>query len=66
LHWIIASGVFSQYVISILMPISVRTPSPDADRFAFSFGVVILVVMVIRFVYRLLEPVPAGYAGCAG
>ena len=59
LHWIVALLVFSQYVISILMPgIGPHTVSGTLIDLHFSFGVVILVVMAIRFVYRLLEPVP--------
>jgi cytochrome b561 len=59
LHWIIALLVFSQYVISILMPgIGPNTVPGTLIDLHFSFGVVILIVMAIRFVYRLLEPVP--------
>lgn len=59
LHWVIVLLVLSQFMISIVMPdIGPNTVPGTLIDLHFSFGVVIVIVMVIRFVHRLLEPVP--------
>lgn len=59
-HWMIVALVLAQFVVSWLMPGIGRNtvPTPLIDLH-FSLGVLILVVMAIRFFHRLLYPVPA-------
>jgi len=59
LHWLIALAVLSQFVVALLMPdIGRRTqPGPLIDLH-FSLGVAILVLTVLRFANRLVDPVP--------
>ncbi len=58
LHWLIVLLVLTQFVIAILMPdIGPHTVTGTLINLHFSFGVLILVVMAIRFVYRQLYPV---------
>lgn len=59
LHWLVVLMVFTQFAISILMPEIGRGTVPGTlINLHFSFGVMIFVVMAIRFVHRLLFPVP--------
>ncbi|HTN64943.1 MAG TPA: cytochrome b [Burkholderiaceae bacterium] len=59
LHWLVVLLVSSQFVIAILMPgIGPNTVPGTLINLHFSFGVLILVVMAIRFIGRLLHPVP--------
>lgn len=59
LHWLIVVLVAIQFVTAFLMPdIGPRTPPSTVIELHFSFGVTILAVMAIRFVHRLLYPVP--------
>jgi cytochrome b561 len=62
LHWLIVAIVTTQFVVSWLMPEIGRNavPSPLIDLH-FSLGVLILVVMAVRLLHRLREPV-AGLA----
>jgi len=59
LHWLIVVLVLTQFTIAWLMPGIGRNtkPGPLIDLH-FSFGVVIAVVMAVRFVHRLVHPVP--------
>lgn len=64
LHWLIVLLVLTQFVIAILMPdIGRNTVSGTLINLHFSFGVLILVVMAIRFISRLLYPVPLDMPG---
>jgi len=59
LHWLIAALVGAQFIVSWLMPSIGRNTVPGTlINLHFSLGVLILVVMAVRFVHRLLEPVP--------
>lgn len=59
MHWLIVALVAIQFVISILMPgIGRNTEAGTLINLHFSFGIVILVAMAIRFLHRLLHPVP--------
>ena len=59
LHWLILLLVLTQFVIAILMPdIGPHTVPGTLINLHFSFGVLILIVMAIRFGNRLLHPAP--------
>jgi cytochrome b561 len=59
LHWLIVTLLVIQFVTAILLPhIGSKTPLTPLITTHFSFGVIILAVMAIRFVQRLLHPVP--------
>jgi cytochrome b561 len=59
LHWLIVLLVLAQFVIAVLMPgIKSDTVPGTLINLHFSLGIVILVVMAIRFILRLLDPVP--------
>ena len=59
MHWLIVLLVLTQFLIAILMPdIGPDTVPGTLINLHFSFGVLILVLMAIRFVHRLLYPVP--------
>ncbi len=63
LHWLIVLMVLAQFTIAILMPdVGPKTvPGVLLDRH-FSLGIVILVVMAVRLVYRWRHPVPLDMA----
>jgi cytochrome b561 len=64
LHWLIVLLVLTQFVIAILMPSIGRNTVPGTlINLHFSFGVLILIVMAIRFLFRLLYPVPLDMPG---
>lgn len=59
LHWLIALLTAIQYAISALMPeIGPGTRASTLIDLHFSFGLLILAVMAIRFALRLFRPVP--------
>ena len=59
LHWLIVALVAVQFVVSWLMPdIGRNTPPSALINLHFSLGVLILVVMAVRLVHRLYQPVP--------
>ncbi len=59
LHWLVVLLIVIQFVTAFLLPdIGPNTPPSGVISMHFSFGVTILAVMVIRFVHRLLHPVP--------
>ncbi|HEX7328002.1 MAG TPA: cytochrome b [Casimicrobiaceae bacterium] len=59
LHWLVVALVLAQYVVAILMPgIGPRTQPGPLINLHLSLGVVILVVMAVRFGVRLAAPVP--------
>jgi cytochrome b561 len=58
LHWLIVALVAIQFVVSWLMPEIGRNTRPSTlINLHFSLGVLILVVMLVRFILRLSEPV---------
>lgn len=64
LHWLIVLLVLTQFVIAILMPdVGPNTVPGTLINLHFSFGVLILVVMAVRFLFRLLYPVPLDMPG---
>lgn len=64
LHWLITVLVAAQFVVAFLMPHIGRNTKPGGlVSLHFSLGVLILVVMVIRWVHRLRFPVPLELPG---
>ncbi len=58
LHWLIVALLVVQYPIGWLMPDIHRGQQPGTGMtFHMSFGIVILVLIVLRFVWRLTHPV---------
>lgn len=58
LHWLIVALLSAQYTIGWLMPDIHRGQSPGvAMTFHISLGFVILVLIVVRFIWRLTHPV---------
>ncbi len=59
LHWLIVILVAIQFLTASLLPhIGRDTPPSTVINLHFSFGILILVVMAVRFVHRLRYPVP--------
>jgi cytochrome b561 len=59
LHWLIVLLLAIQFTTAFLLPHIGRNTPPSAVIDAhFSVGVLILVVMAVRFVHRLMHPVP--------
>ena len=59
LHWLIVILVAIQFLTAYLLPHIGRDTQPSTViSLHFSFGVLILVVMTVRFVHRLRYPVP--------
>ena len=59
LHWLIVLLVAIQFVTAYLLPhIGRDTPPSTVINLHFSFGILILAVMAVRFVHRLRYPVP--------
>jgi cytochrome b561 len=57
-HWLIVALLMVQYTIGWLMPdIHPGTKPGDAMMFHVSFGIMILVFIVIRFFWRITHPV---------
>ena len=58
LHWLIVALLAVQYPIGWLMPDLHRNMKPGAAMtFHVSFGIVILLLIVVRFAWRLTHPV---------
>jgi cytochrome b561 len=58
LHWVIVALLAVQYPIGWLMPDIHRGQAPGAAMtFHISFGIVILVLIVVRLIWRLTHPV---------
>jgi cytochrome b561 len=58
LHWLIAALLAVQFVTAAVMPhISSKTTPTTSIDLHFSFGLVILAVMALRFVQRMANPV---------
>jgi cytochrome b561 len=59
LHWLIVALVLIQFVVAYLMPgIGRNAVATPLINLHFSLGVLILVLMAIRFVHRLYHPAP--------
>jgi len=59
-HWVIVGLLAVQYPIGWLMPDIHRGQSPGAAMtFHISFGIMILILIVLRLIWRLTHPVPA-------
>ena len=57
-HWLIVALLLAQYLIGWLMPDIHRDMKPGAPMtFHVSIGIVILVLIVLRFAWRLTHPV---------
>ena len=57
-HWLIVALLLVQYPIGWLMPDIHRDMKPGAAMtFHISFGIVILMLIVMRFAWRLMHPV---------
>ncbi len=56
-HWLIMALLLVQYLIGWLMPDVHAGPPGEPMTFHFSFGIVILVLIVLRFGWRLTHPV---------
>lgn len=57
-HWLIVALLLAQYLIGWLMPDIHRGMKPAAPMvFHISFGILILVLIVVRFAWRLTHPV---------
>jgi cytochrome b561 len=64
LHWLIFALVAAQFVIAFTMP-DIHRDTPDEGLVAWhlSVGAVILLVVVLRLLWRLSHPAPAPLAG---
>jgi cytochrome b561 len=57
-HWLIVALLLMQYAIGWLMPDIHRGMTPGAGMiFHISFGITILIIIVLRLVWRLIHPV---------
>jgi cytochrome b561 len=64
LHWLVALLVLSQFLVAWLMPGIGRNPTPTTlVSLHFSLGILIVVVVAIRFVHRLSHPTPLDMPG---
>jgi cytochrome b561 len=57
LHWLIVALLIAQYLIGWLMPDIHRGPPGAPMIFHMSVGMTILILILIRFVWRLTHPV---------
>ncbi|HJU22235.1 MAG TPA: cytochrome b [Casimicrobiaceae bacterium] len=58
LHWLVFALVFAQYIVAILMPDIGRNTRPDTlINLHMSLGATILIVVVIRWLWRTDHPV---------
>ncbi len=59
LHWLIAVLVAAQFVVAWFMPhIGRNTRAEGLVSLHFSLGVLIVIVMIVRWIHRLRFPVP--------
>src|ERR1051325_3704321 len=64
LHWLVFVLLGAQFVIAYLMPHIGRNTQPNTIiNLHFSFGVVILAVVIVRLVWRWTHAEPAPLAG---
>jgi cytochrome b561 len=60
-HWLIVALLLVQYLIGWLMPDIHRGMKPGAAMtFHVSFGLLVLILIVLRFAWRLIHPVAPG------
>ncbi len=57
LHWLVAALLLVQYLIGWLMPDIHRGPPGTPMTLHISFGILILIVVALRFAWRLTHPV---------
>ena len=66
LHWLIVALVAVQFVTAFLLPhITMKTQPSTVITLHFSFGLLIVAVMAVRFVHRLAHPVPLAPVGAS-
>ena len=59
MHWLVAALILAQFVIAYLMPHIGRNTKPDTIiNLHFSFGVVILAVVIVRLLWRWAHAEP--------
>lgn len=64
LHWLVVALLIAQYAVAWNMPHIGRDTKPDTIiNLHFSFGVVILAVVLVRLVWRWTHPEPAPLDG---
>jgi cytochrome b561 len=67
LHWLIVALVLTQFVVSWFMPHIGRNTVPGTlINLHFSLGVLILVVMAVRFLHRLSHSAPPAMPNAPG
>jgi len=60
-HWLIVALLLVQYLIGWLMPDIHRGMKPGAAvTIHVSFGLLVLILIVLRFAWRLIHPVAPG------
>ncbi|HEV7634558.1 MAG TPA: cytochrome b [Bradyrhizobium sp.] len=57
LHWLVAALLLVQYLIGWLMPDIHRGPPGTPMTLHISFGILILILILLRFAWRLTHPV---------
>lgn len=57
LHWLVAALLLVQYLIGWLMPDIHRGPPGTPMTLHISFGILILILVALRFAWRLAHPV---------
>jgi len=64
LHWLIVALLFAQFIFAITMPhIGRNTPVTTLISLHFSFGIIILVVALVRLAWRATHAEPAPLDG---
>jgi len=64
LHWLVFALVFAQYVVALAMPDIGRGTVPGTlINLHMSLGATILLVIVVRWLWRIGHPVPLSTAG---
>jgi cytochrome b561 len=64
LHWLILALLIAQYIFAWTMPhIGRNTPVTTLISLHFTFGIIILAVALVRFLWRLTHPEPKPEAG---
>jgi len=67
LHWLVVALIIAQFVIGYLMPHIGRNTQPNTIiNLHFSFGVVILAVVIVRLLWRWTHPEPTPLDGIPG
>lgn len=64
LHWLVVALLIAQYIVAWLMPHIGRNTKPDTTiNLHFSFGVVILALIIARLAWRWTHPEPVPHVG---